>query len=84
MNAKHRKTLEKLFAQPPSATIRWRDIESMLLALGAEMTEGRGSRLRFTLNERTIFVHRPHPAPDTKPYVVRNIREFLKDAGIEP
>lgn len=48
------------------------------------MTEGRGSRLRFTLNERTIFVHRPHPAPDAKPYVVRNIREFLKDAGIQP
>lgn len=84
MNAKNRRTLEKIFAEPASGTIKWRDIESLLLALGAERTEGRGSRVRFTLKERTIFIHRPHPSPEAKPYVVRNIREFLKDAGIEP
>ncbi len=39
MNAWHRKTLEAIFARPERADIAWRDVESLLVALGAEVTE---------------------------------------------
>ena len=37
MNAKQRKTLQAIFSDPVSGSIKWRDVESMLLALGAEI-----------------------------------------------
>ncbi|WP_348639369.1 type II toxin-antitoxin system HicA family toxin [Mesorhizobium sp. M2A.F.Ca.ET.043.05.1.1] len=83
MKAAHRQTLDKIFANPVSASIKWRDVETLLVALGARVSEGRGSRVRFTLNGITLRVHRPHPSPDTKAYVVREIRTFLIDSGVE-
>jgi len=43
VNAKHMKTLELLFSQPASGSIRWSDIMPILLALGATISEGEGS-----------------------------------------
>jgi hypothetical protein len=76
--------MRALFQEPPPAALRWSDIEMLLLALGCEKSEGRGSRLRFTLGERTLFVHRPHPRPEAKRYAARATREFLEQSGIEP
>ncbi|HRX05444.1 MAG TPA: hexulose-6-phosphate synthase, partial [Anaerolineae bacterium] len=50
MQAKHRRTLEAIFEKPDRANIPWHDVESLLQALGAEVTEGRGSRVRVALN----------------------------------
>ncbi|KAB2875067.1 MAG: type II toxin-antitoxin system HicA family toxin [Bauldia sp.] len=82
MNARHRKTLKAIFTDPVSGSIKWRDVEALLLALGAEMSEGSGSRVRFTIAGQTLFLHRPHPSPDTKRWAIRGIREFLTNAGI--
>ena len=84
MRIKHRKTLEAIFADPISGTIVWRDVESLLEALGAAISEGSGSRVRFTINDMTLFVHRPHPQPEAKKYVIRNVRDFLTSLGITP
>lgn len=84
MRTRHRRTLEAIFADPVSGTIAWRDIESLLEALGAETSEGSGSRVRFTINGMTLFVHRPHPQPETKKYVIRNVRDFLTSLGVTP
>ena len=84
MRTKHRKTLEAIFADPVSGTIAWRDVESLLEALGAAISEGSGSRVRFTINDVTLFVHRPHPQPEAKKYVIRNVRDFLTSLGITP
>ena len=84
MRTKHRKTLEAIFADPVSGTIAWRDVESLLEALGAAIGEGSGSRVRFTINDVTLFVHRPHPQPEAKKYVIRNVRDFLTSLGITP
>lgn len=83
MNAGHRKTLKAVFTDPVSGSIKWRDVEALLLALGAEMSEGSGSRVRFTIAGQTPFLHRPHPSPETKRWAIRDIREFLTNAGIE-
>ena len=84
VRTKHRKTLEAIFADPVSGTIVWRDVESLLEALGAAISEGSGSRVRFTINDVTLFVHRPHPQPEAKKYVIRNVRDFLTSLGITP
>jgi hypothetical protein len=39
MKRKHRKTLEQIFARPTSGNIKWNDIESLLVSLGAELSE---------------------------------------------
>jgi hypothetical protein len=84
MRGKHRQTLEAIFADPVSGSIKWRDVEALLIALGAEMSEGSGSRVRFTIAGQTLFLHRPHPSPDTKRWAIRDIRDFLTNVGIKP
>jgi hypothetical protein len=84
MNSRHRQTLDRIFAEPVPAGLHWRDIEASLVALGAEMGEGSGSRLRVALNGVRAVFHRPHPAPDTTRGEVRAVRDFLKVAGIVP
>lgn len=84
MNAKHRRTLEAIYARPVPADLRWADIEGLLIALGAKRSEGRGSRVRFLLRGVEAVFHRPHPKPETNKGAVASVREFLKMAGIEP
>lgn len=84
MRGRHANTLAAVFTDPVSGSIKWRDIEALLIACGAEMSEGSGSRVRFTIKGQTLFVHRPHPAPDTKRWVVREVRQFLINVGITP
>ncbi len=83
MNAKYEKTLERIFQNPVPANIKWRDIETMLVSLGAEIEEGRGSRVRVRLNGIVTIFHRPHPSPDTKKGAVIALRKYLLEAGIE-
>ena len=47
MNSKHRKTLAIVFTDPVSGTIEWASVENLLLAAGARLIEGSGSRVRF-------------------------------------
>jgi hypothetical protein len=81
---KHQKTLERIFARPTSGNIDWADIESLFIALGAELTEREGSRVGVRLfGERRVF-HRPHPSPATDKGAVTSIRQWLKENGVEP
>jgi len=82
MNSKHRKTLEQIFSEPVHKSMEWSRIESLFLALGADVIEGDGSRVRFVLNEVVGSFHRPHPSKDAKPYQVRDARDFLEQAGV--
>lgn len=81
MNKKHQKTLEQIFQNPVQASIAWRDIEAMLGALGAEISEGNGSRVRIALNGIRAVFHRPHPQKETDKGAVISMRRFLKEAG---
>lgn len=82
MNSKHRKTLEAVFTDPVSGTIAWADVESLLVAAGAEVIEGRGSRMRFAKDGEVATFHRPHPAKEAKRYQVRDARDFLERIGV--
>ncbi len=82
MRKKHRLTLSKIFEDPVRADILWNDIESLLRATGAEISEGKGSRVRIYLNRIRAVFHRPHPEKETDRGSVRSMRKFLKEAGI--
>lgn len=84
MNSKQKKTLQAVFVEPASATIEWRAIESLLVAVGCRMSEGAGSRVRFECRGVIFAAHRPHPRKEAKPYQVRAVREFLDKIGIGP
>ena len=84
MDSKHRKTLEAIFEKPERANIAWRDIEALFIALGAEVSEGSGSRVRVALkNVRAVF-HRPHPRKEANKATIRSVRRFLEAAGEKP
>jgi hypothetical protein len=84
MKAAHRRTLVAVFATPTPTNLTWRQIEALFLALGAQVIEGRGSRVRFELSGVIATFHRPHPQKEAKPYQVRDARTFLSTAGIKP
>jgi HicA toxin of bacterial toxin-antitoxin, len=82
LNSKHQKTLDVIFENPLRSNIPWSDIESMLVALGAEVSEGRGSRVRLAFNSVRATFHRPHPEKETDKGAVKSMRRFLTEAGV--
>ena len=84
MNNRHRKTLTVLFSTPPPKGLPWADIEALLLAVGATMTEGSGSRVKFDFAGQTVAFHRPHNPKTARAYQVAIAREFLENIGVKP
>lgn len=84
MNRKHRKTLEVLFTKPTTGTLEWARVEALLMAVGCQVIEGRGSRVRFVHGTTVASFHRPHPAKEAKPYQVEEARAFLEQIGVHP
>lgn len=84
MNSKQRKTLAAVFTAPAPGTVEWSAIESLLVAVGCEVIEGSGSRVRFVFDGMVAAFHRPHPAEEAKRYQVRDAREFLLRIGVKP
>lgn len=83
MNSKQKRTLVLVFKDPVSASIVWKDIESLLVSVGAEVIEGNGSRVRFYKDGVIASFHRSHPKKEAKPYQVKDARNFLKQIGVE-
>jgi hypothetical protein len=81
---RHDKTLAAIFETPVRSDIRWTDIEAMLTSIGAELSEGRGSRVRNALNGVRAVFHRPHPQKETDKGSVRSMKRFLTQAGVTP
>ena len=84
MNSKQSKTLSLVFNDPVSPNIAWKDIESLLVAVGSEVIEGNGSRVRFVKSDVIATFHRPHPKKEAKPYQVIDARTFLIQIGVAP
>ncbi len=78
LSSKHKKTLKLLFDDPIRSDIAWSRIESLLVDLDAEISEGRGSRIRIALNGIRMVFHRPHPKKETEKGVFNLFKGFLK------
>lgn len=86
LNSKQRKTLEAIFRDPIPTDITWKELESLLIALGADISEGRGSRIRLRMGDVKYVggLHKPHNPPYLKRYAVKNLRSFLAEIGVQP
>jgi hypothetical protein len=82
LNNKQHKTLEKIFEDPLRSDVPWSDVESLFIALGADVSEGRGSRVDVLLNDVVAVFHRPHPERVTDKGALKSVRRFLTNAGV--
>ena len=79
MNTKHTKTLKALFAKPPASSIKFSDIESLVIALVGEVRESNG----LLLHGGVKHAHRPHPGNEAKKYQIKEIKDWLTATGVK-
>jgi hypothetical protein len=84
MSHKHENLLRTIFHDPISANIHWREIESLLHHLAAEIEPLSGARLRVKLNGVEGILHRPHHGNTLDKSAVRHLREYLAHARCTP
>ncbi|WP_242053049.1 type II toxin-antitoxin system HicA family toxin [Planktothricoides raciborskii] len=80
LNSKQRRTLKAIYANPVRSDIVWTGVESLFVALGATISQGRGSRVRVVLNGVKAVFHEPHPEKEICKAAVKSVREFLEEA----
>jgi len=83
MNKKQQKIFDLIFKNPVQSNIKWSNIESLFKNLGAEISEGNGSRVRIALNNSRAVFHRPHPERETDKGTLMSVRKFLIEAGVK-
>jgi len=82
MSHKHLHLLQNIFHDPLSSNIHWREIESLLVHLGATVEAAHGARFRIVLNKVEVFLHHPHNSSTCGKQEIKQIREFLAHAGV--
>ena len=82
MNHRHRKVLHSLFSHPVSANIDLKDVEAVLVELGAEIDKKHGARIGVSLSGHNAAFHAAqHSLPKDE---VVQLRHFLEKCGIDP
>jgi hypothetical protein len=79
---RHRRTLAAIFRHP--IAIAWRDVMTLVIALGGEVRSRSGSVRAVSLRDRDLVVHEPHPSGLLPRAMVLRLRRFLLEGGIEP
>ncbi len=82
LNNHHRDTVRKLFEHPPSRNIEWREVESLLDAVGTVTREPNGKFVVRVGPETEVF-HRPH-GKDVDEQMIVDLRRMLENAGYSP
>jgi len=83
LSGKYQKTLRAIFEDPVRSDVEWTAVENLLIALGAELSEGRGSRVRVYLEGVRAVFHRPHPQKETEKGALKSMGRFLTEAGVQ-
>ena len=82
LSSHHRETVERIFAEPLSHNIGWREVVSLLEAIGTVTHEHNG-KLRVSLGPETEVLHAPH-GKDVEAQTVVDLRRMLTQAGFGP
>jgi hypothetical protein len=78
----HRDTLERIFRHPVSGNIDWRQVISLLDAVGTTVEEHNGN-VKVTLGAETEVLH-PPSGKDIDAQMVVDLRRMLTQAGLSP
>jgi hypothetical protein len=82
LSNRHRVTIDQIFDRPSSGNVEWREVLSLLEAVG-EVVEEPNGRYRVTLGGETEVFDRPH-GKDVDVQVLVDLRRMLRKAGFEP
>ena len=79
LDSEHRDTLEKILNHPASGNIEWRQVRSLLEAVGTVIQEHNG-KLEVTLGAETEVLQPPH-GKDIDAQMIVDLRRMLTNAG---
>ena len=82
LSHRHRDTLEKIFSHPSSGNIEWRQVLSLLAAVGTTTQEPNG-KVKVELGGETQVLQPPGDK-DVDRQMVVELRRMLTNAGLEP
>jgi len=57
---------------------------ALFIALGAEVSEGSGSRMRVALKDVRAVLYRRHSRKETNKGAVKSVSRFLEAVGVKP
>jgi hypothetical protein len=82
LSGRHRDTVEKIFSQSSSRNIEWREVVSLLEAVG-DVTHEHNGKLKVTLGPETETLSEPHDK-DVDVQTLVDVRRMLEQAGLRP
>jgi len=82
LDSEHRDTVEKIFSHPSSGNIEWRQVKSLLQAVGT-VTEQRNGKLKVTLGDETEVMQPPR-GKDIDQQMIVDLRRMLRHVGLAP
>jgi len=81
---KHEHLLEAIFHDPIRANIHWREVESLLHHVGAQIEPLSGARMHVKLNGYEDTLHRLQGGSTLGRQEVKHLREFLARGRVTP
>jgi hypothetical protein len=78
----HRDTLEKIFSHPLSGNVEWRQVLSLLAAVGTTTQEPNG-KVKVELGGQTEVLQPPGDK-DVDRQLIVDLRRLLTNAGLQP
>jgi hypothetical protein len=82
LNNRHRDTLERIFRHPSSGNVEWRQVLSLLEAVGTTTEESNG-KVKVTLGQETEVLQPPDDK-DIDQQMIVDLRRMLTSAGLAP
>lgn len=82
LNHHHRDTLERIFRHPLSGNVEWRQVLSLLAAVGTTTREPNG-KVKVELGGQTEVLQPPDDK-DVDRQMIVDLRRMLTNAGLEP
>jgi hypothetical protein len=82
LNHHHRVTLERIFSHPLSGNVEWRQVLSLLKAVGTATREPNG-KVKVELGGETEVLQPPDDK-DVDRQMIVDLRRMLTNAGLEP
>ena len=82
LSGTHRDTIEKIFSHPANRNIEWRQVRSLLEAVGT-VTEEHNGKLKVAVGPETETLPAPR-GKDVDVQVLVDLRRMLRQAGLAP